>query len=158
MFILDVAKKLNSKNIHFAVVGGFAVALHGVVRGTIDLDIILNIEKANFVKFELAARELGLVSKLPVSAEQVFNFRKEYIEEKNLVAWSFFHPKDPLQVLDVIITEDLKKQKVKHIKYMGVDIKVLDIDPLIKMKEKSGRPQDLEDVAALKRLAHESKS
>lgn len=36
MWFLDVTKKLKDMDIDFAVAGGFAVALHGAVRGTVD--------------------------------------------------------------------------------------------------------------------------
>jgi hypothetical protein len=40
MFILKVVKALNAYKVHYAVVGGYAVALHGAVRGTVDLDFL----------------------------------------------------------------------------------------------------------------------
>jgi hypothetical protein len=39
MFIETVSKALSDHNVSYAVVGGYAVALHGAVRGTIDVNI-----------------------------------------------------------------------------------------------------------------------
>lgn len=41
MFIHDVCSTLDSEKIPYAIVGGYAVALHGAVRGTIDIDIAI---------------------------------------------------------------------------------------------------------------------
>jgi hypothetical protein len=45
MFIIKVVESLERNKINYAVVGGYAVALHGVVRGTVDLDLIINLKK-----------------------------------------------------------------------------------------------------------------
>ena len=41
MFLIKVVDKLREKNIPYAIVGGHAVALHGAVRGTLDIDLII---------------------------------------------------------------------------------------------------------------------
>ncbi len=40
MFLLRISQAFQQANIPYALVGGYAVALHGAVRGTIDVDII----------------------------------------------------------------------------------------------------------------------
>ena len=45
MFIYKVIGILESKNIEYAIAGGYAVALHGAVRGTVDIDLIIKLEK-----------------------------------------------------------------------------------------------------------------
>ena len=40
VFLLKVASTLNKSQVPYAIVGGQAVALHGAVRGTIDIDLI----------------------------------------------------------------------------------------------------------------------
>lgn len=150
MFILDLVEILNRKKIQYAVIGGYAVALHGVVRGTVDIDIIINLNKSSMIKAEMALNELGLKSKLPVNAEDVFNFREEYIRNKNMLAWNFSNPDNPAETVDILITEDVKEYKVKNIKIKDKNIRVISIDGLIKIKEKSNRPQDLEDIKALR--------
>lgn len=149
MLIFRVIDALSEQKIPYALVGGYAVALHGAVRGTVDIDLVLQIIKSDFVRFENLMHQLGLESRIPVHAEQVYAFREEYIREKNLIAWSFYNPIKPIEVVDVIITEDLRKMKTTTIQAHRKSIRVATIEELIKMKEKSGRPQDLEDVRAL---------
>lgn len=149
MFLLNVIKNLNKSEIPYAIVGGFAMVLHGVVRGTVDLDFIMNLSAENFEKAEALLESMGLQSKLPLDAKMIFQFKDEYIKNRNLIAWSFYNPKIPHEVVDIILTEDLKKKKVTTINYAGIKIKVLAVDELIKMKKTSARPQDLMDVESL---------
>lgn len=150
MLLLRVTKVLAVQKIPYAVVGGYAVALHGVVRGTVDLDIVINISEKDYVSTEQALHSLGLQSRLPVNAKEVFKFREEYIRNRSLIAWSFYNPHKPSEIVDIIVTENLKKIKTATVKYHNQPIRIAAIDDLIRMKERSGRPQDLEDAAALR--------
>ena len=76
----------------YALVGGFAVALLGAPRGTLDIDCIIRHTEEDFEKCERALRGLGFQPRLPVTAKEVFQFRKEYIAKRNLIAWSFVNP------------------------------------------------------------------
>src|SRR4051812_48377904 len=115
MFILRLTEALDNENVEYAIVGGFAVALHGAVRGTFDVDLILKLTKKDFIGAEKVFKKIGLEPRLPVRAEQIFDFREEYIKNKNLIAWSFFNPAFQSEALDIIITHDLNKMKVKKI-------------------------------------------
>lgn len=149
MWIYNLIEKLNDKKVQYAVAGGYAVAFHGAVRGTIDLDFCIQLSQKNLNLVESILKEQGFLSRIPVTAKEIYTFRTEYMTKKNLIAWSFYHPKNPAQVVDLLINEDLKDFKTITIKSNGVSIKVLDLDSLIKMKKKAGRLQDLEDVKML---------
>lgn len=143
---------MRTERVKFAIAGGYAVALHGAVRGTVDLDLVLEISPSNYKHAEKALNGAGLVSRLPVNAEQVCAFRREYINNKNLIAWSFWNPSNPAEAVDIIITDDLKNFKTIAIKAGRLELPVISRADLIRMKLKSGRPQDLEDVKALETL------
>ena len=152
MFITNVCKCLNDAKIPYAVVGGYAVAIHGAIRGTIDVDIVIEWTLENLVNVETALKKMGLVSQLPITADNIFHFRKEYIKNRNLIAWNFYNKQNPHQQVDLIINYDLKNHRVKTIKSSSGIIKVLSKGDLIAMKTKSGRPQDIEDAKALEAL------
>ncbi len=76
---------------------------------------------------------------MPISANDVFNFRTEYVENRNLVAWSFYNPVDLSEQVDIIITYDLKGKRTKRIDLTDGPIQVLSIKDLIDMKRQSGR-------------------
>jgi hypothetical protein len=128
------------------------VALHGAVRGTVDIDVAIAWGRKSLSSTEKAMNEIGLVSRLPITADDIFNFRKEYIENRNLTAWNFYNPNDLSIQVDIIISYDLKGKRTKRIQLADGPIQILDLRELIKMKRESARPQDIEDVQALERL------
>ena len=109
MFFGNVIRALNQHRVQYRLVGGYAVALHGAVRGTVDIDFVISLDQGSYRKTEKALNSIGLKSRLPISADEVFNFREEYIKNRNLIAWSFVNPENPLEIVDIIITEDAKK-------------------------------------------------
>ena len=52
----------------------------------------------------------------------------------------------------IVISYDLKGRKTRRIELPGGPVAILAIRDLIEMKRESGRPQDIEDVAALESL------
>ena len=152
MLIDRVVTTFRQARVRFAIAGGHAVALHGAVRGTVDLDLVLALSRANFTAAEAALNGMGLESRLPLKAEEVFDFREEYIRNRNLIAWSFVNPADPMEIVDIILTEDLESIQVDMVPLGRLRLPVVAVADLIRMKEKSGRPQDIEDVKALRRI------
>lgn len=132
--------------------GVYAVALHGAVRGTVDVDAILAWDARSLRAAEAALKAIGLVSRLPVTADEVFRFRDEYIRNRNVIAWNFYNPQDLSEELDIVISTDLRGTKVQKIQTVDGSLRVLACKDLIAMKRASGRPQDLADIAALERL------
>lgn len=64
MFIHQVCRALEKASIPYAIVGGLAVALHGALRGTVDIDIVLKWSLINLQNAEKVLNELGLVPRL----------------------------------------------------------------------------------------------
>lgn len=152
MFVTAIIEALNAARLPYALVGGYAVALHGAVRGTVDLDIVIRLKRKEFERLETVLLSQGLRPRLPVSAGDVFMFREEYIKNRNLIAWSFVNPDRPSELVDVIITEDLANLQVVKKKALGLTIKLASIPDLIRMKKVAARPQDLLDIEALEAL------
>jgi hypothetical protein len=151
-FLSRVSRALDDAGVRYAVVGGYAVALHGAVRGTVDIDLLLRWTLRDLRAAEAALRSIGLVSRLPVNAESVFQFRDEYIRNRNLIAWNFYNPQDLSEQVDIVISEDLKGKRRIRMETLAGAIQVLSRQDLIAMKRTSGRPQDLADVEALEKL------
>lgn len=152
MFIKSLVSALNAAQIPYALVGGFAVSLHGAVRGTLDIDIIIPLEQEIYKKVEEVMGSIGLASRIPVSGQEVFNFRDEYIDKRNLKAWSFVNSSNPAELVDILIIYDLNKVSTVRKTTPFGDINVISLKDLIKIKREAGRPQDLADVAALEKL------
>ena len=152
MLLLRVTRALGRARVAYGLVGGYAVALHGAVRGTMDIDLVIRLEEKQFIAAERALRSIGLQPRLPVTAPEVFRFREEYIANRNLTAWSFVNPDVPSELVDIVLTHDLAALNVKTLQIQGRRVRVVVLDDLIAIKQASGRPQDREDVRALKAL------
>jgi hypothetical protein len=118
----------------------------------VDVDLVLVISEANFRAAEKALESIGLRSRLPVTSVDMFRYREEYIKNRNLVAWSFVNPKNPTELVDIVVTYDLKTMKIQKVTAGGHTLPVISIADIIRMKKASGRPQDLEDIKALETL------
>ncbi|MCZ0945746.1 MAG: hypothetical protein OXJ53_22050 [Gammaproteobacteria bacterium] len=151
-YVERICQALSEAGVHYALVGGYAVALHGAPRGTIDIDLALHWTLEDLTRAERALKGIGLVSSLPVTAQDIHDYRNEYIKERNLVAWNFHNPDDPLEQVDIIIAYDLSGKKTKPVELSMTTVHILSIDDLIAMKQQSGRAQDIEDAAALEKL------
>ena len=132
--------------------GGHAVALHGAVRGTLDVDIALTWSRKSLRDAERALQGLGLVSRLPINADEVYAFRDDFIEKRNLVAWNFYNPGDLSEQVDIVLTYDLKGKRIQKIALGETSLNILSLKDLVAMKLESGRPQDVSDAEALKKL------
>jgi len=152
LLLKKICEVLKQRNISYALVGGYAVALHGAPRGTIDIDFILPFEEQVFIAAENALQSLGFQPRLPITAQEVFQFREHYIQKKNLIAWSFFNPSNPIEIVDIILTTDLNKCNTVNKKINEITIKVIAKKDLIRMKKNSAREQDLLDIKALEKL------
>lgn len=153
MFLLEVVGAFKQSKVPYAVAGGFAVALHGAVRGTLDIDFVISLKSKHLEAAEKALQRLGLFSRIPVTHEEISKFRKEFIQKRNLIAWTFVDPKNPAKIVDLLLTEDVSKQKTVIKEIHGTQVCILSITSLVRMKRKSARPQDLEDIRALERLS-----
>lgn len=151
-FLSRVSKALEAAGVRYALVGGYAVALHGAVRGTVDIDLVLRWELRDLEAAEAALGGIGLVSRLPVTAEEIYRFREEYIRNRNLFTWNFYNPKDLSEQVDIVLCEDLKGKRRIRMHTEAGTLQVISRRDLIAMKKASGRPQDLADVEALERL------
>lgn len=140
------------------MVGGLAVSLHGAVRFTADIDIILSFDDKNIEKFISLLNKLGYKPRMPVDPMDFANpqKRKKWIDEKNMKVFSFYNPKNPLEIIDVFIDNPIdfneldKKKTIKKAK--DIEIPIASIDDLIELKKLAGRDQDILDIKKLREL------
>lgn len=151
-FLSRVSGALEAAGVRYALVGGYAVALHGAVRGTVDIDFLLRWSLRDLEAAEAALVSIGLASRLPVTAADVFRFRDEYRRNRNLIAWNFYNPEDLSEQVDILINEDLAGKRRIRVETAFGPVQLLSRKDLIAMKKASGRPQDLADVEALEKL------
>jgi hypothetical protein len=66
MFYLDLFSALHRHDVEYVLIGGLAVALHGVERTTMDIDVCVVVSPGNLNQLVTAAQELKLTPTLPV--------------------------------------------------------------------------------------------
>jgi len=157
-FYERVFRGLNKRRVSYAVVGGIAVNLHGFVRATMDLDIVMLLERRNIEKFIALVEEMGFKPRMPVDLRDFCDDarRSEWINDKGMKVFCVYNPKCPSEQIDVLVgdetdTEGLFKRR-QTMKLGTVSVPVVSIDDLIRLKEKAGRQRDVIDIAALRRI------
>lgn len=159
--LLELLRALHEEGVRAVVVGGVAVLLHGHVRATADLDLVLDLSPDN-VQGALAVLEAqGLVPRLPVQAQEFADpeVRDRWRRERHLTVFALHDPDDPRREVDLFAEEPLPFAELWEssvvVPLSGIPVRVASRDHLIEMKRAAGRPQDLADVAALEALQAE---
>ena len=60
MFLLEICKNLKAAKVPFTVVGGYALALHGIVRATMDVDLVISLKQRDLQAAEKCLHSVGL--------------------------------------------------------------------------------------------------
>lgn len=158
MFYEEVFRKLGEKKVKYAVAGGIALVLHGVVRFTADLDLIVELSKKNLEKFIDCINELGFKPRVSVNAADFIEpeIRRQWVQEKGMKVLTFYHPQRQINQIDVFVNEPLKfddiEREIAWVKAKDITIPVVSIAHLKMLKTMSGRPQDIADIDAIDEL------
>ena len=143
--VLDLAEKLNRHGARYILVGGYALAAHGLVRMTTDIDIAVAADPDNNRRWVAALAELpdGVAAELT--------------GEGDPFAGDLLHA---IRINDVF-TVDIMPSVAgvpfaaleKHAERLVIDgesIPVLDLQGLLDTKQQSERPKDQADAALLR--------
>jgi predicted nucleotidyltransferase len=143
-----ILRTLAEHRVEYVLIGGLAVQTHGHVRTTNDADLIPAPDPANLERLAAALRALEA---------RVLNPDEEGtdIEAKMLpraTIWQFATRDGGIDVMHEVPGGSPYaelSERALHVRLGEVDVPVVDLDDLIKMKLARGRPTDLADVAAL---------
>lgn len=132
---------LNKHEVKYLIVGGYAVALHGFVRATGDLDIWVKVSKSNSENIIKALHEFGF-SSLSIVPD---DFRKE-----NVIIQLEFPPFriDILTSPDGLEFDDCYDKSIEF-EIDDISFKIIDKASLLKNKSVVGRSKDLNDIENL---------
>jgi len=156
--VLEVAAALDNAGVAYVVAGGVAVVLHGHLRTTVDLDIALDLSKANVEAALAVLEDLGLRPRLPVPAADFADeeVRESWVRERHLIAFTMHDPHDARREVDLFAHPPIAFEELwaasDVIAVAGVPVRVVSIEHLVAMKRISDREQDRADIAALQRL------
>jgi len=137
---------LNAEQVKYLVVGGYAVSLHAQPRATKDLDILIKPDLDNAAALFRALTEFGA----PLEGLQPRDFAEP---------GSFFRMGTPPVMVDILpeisgveFDDAWSRRVVETIDAKtGLQAIFISAADLIAAKQAAGRPQDLADVAALRK-------
>ena len=158
LFYHDALRALCDAGARFVVVGGVAVNLQGVPRPTADLDIAIELSLDNVRSVASAFAAIGLSPRLPEPPDKLADPEvvRDWVERRNLKAYTFQDANNPLRNADVLVTSPVPYDELEReadvVKAMGMEIRIASISALLRMKAVAGRQQDLADIDALRRI------
>ena len=132
----DFINLLNSNDVRYRLVGGWAVGIYGNPRATKDIDFLIANNESNLKKLQKALREFGTPE-----------IDMKYFKKKGYV---FRMGRSPIQI-DIINNAagiDIEECYIRRnvITVDGIDISLISKSDLVKNKKASGRNRDLGDV------------
>ena len=151
---------LNEAKVRYLIVGGLAVVAHGYVRFTADVDLVLDPEPASMKRAVEALSSLGYRPRAPVAFTDFADAarREQWAREKGLTVFSAHSAAHPATEVDLFVevpfdferayaaARSLEVAPGRMATFVGVG-------DLIAMKQRAGRPQDLQDVQNLQSLS-----
>lgn len=142
-----ITSALNAAGIEYAVCGGWAMAIHGLPRATMDIDLLILVEDLQRV-LEVARSKGFDIEGLPLHFDiEIRRISKVDIDTQELIT------------LDLLLIQDEYREiwdGRQKIGWREGITSVVSREGLIKMKSLAGRPQDLADIEKLRDVTRES--
>lgn len=137
---LEFLSCLSDHEVKFLLIGGYAVAYHGYVRTTGDLDVFVECSPENAQKLVAACRTFGLGS--PVTVDL-------FLTPGNIIRFGV--PPMRLEILNDISGVSFEECWGSHdvLRFREVEIPVITIEKLLQNKKASGRQKDVLDLQML---------
>jgi len=154
----SIIAALESANVRYVIAGGFAVNLHGFLRFTKDLDLILDLAPDNATRAMDVIASCGLQPRVPVPLKEFADLAKrtDWFENRKMLVFQVWHPEDPTCTVDLFIRNpidfDSLWSRSNRANLGSTPCRFAGIDDLIAMKADAARPQDLRDIEELRRL------
>jgi hypothetical protein len=153
----EILEEFQKQKVKYILVGGIAVNLLGSLRSTADLDILVEMSNDNLSKIVKILKKKGYAVKQPVDPLKLSDkkTRDDWIEKKHMKAFNFYK-KDGMEEVDIIIDSPVSfldaRKNIVYIKVGNIELPVISIDNLIKMKKKVNRSVDKLDIKELKKI------
>ncbi|HKJ70470.1 MAG TPA: hypothetical protein VKA55_01780 [Gammaproteobacteria bacterium] len=159
---MAVVSALNEAGSRFLVAGGVAVNLHGYLRATQDLDLVVGLAGDNALAAMRALAALGYRPQVPVAMEDFADpvKRRDWVENKGMEVFSVVSDFHPGTTVDVFVTEPFAFEEEYRLADRfeiapGVDVAAVRPEALIAMKRAVGRGRDWDDIQHLEWLLEE---
>jgi hypothetical protein len=137
----DLFRLLNENHVEYVIVGGYAVAFHGYVRATKDIDILFNSTPENIACLMAALSSFGISKALLVE--------RDFAKPGQILRIG----SPPLMIELINNVSGVTFQEIWDRKLDGnygeVPVPFISKSDLLITKKAAGRPQDLRDIEEL---------
>jgi predicted nucleotidyltransferase len=135
----EFLRLLNSNEVEYLIIGGYAVNYYGFPRATGDLDIWVAIHKENAQRLERVLREFGFAQ-----ADA-----STFLEPRKVIRMGV--PPVRVEILTTISGVDFTECYARRFgtELDGIAVNLIHCDDLKRNKQASGRLQDLRDLEQL---------
>lgn len=130
---------------------------------TADLDLVIQLDAPNLLNAIHALSSLGYKPTIPAKAEQFADAatRQLWIETKNMKVFGMISTQYPETTVDIFVKEpfDFSSEYESALRAEltpDINIRIVTIPTLIKMKQQAGRPRDLDDIEHLRLIQDET--
>ena len=140
--LIGLLRALEARGVAYALTGGLALAVHGVVRATEDIDLLVPGEELESVVG--VARELGFGIETRLAFASGLEIRRLAKVEG-----------DETLVLDLLRVDATSEEAFRdriRVRLEGLEVQVVSRRGLELLKLAAGRDQDLADLARLREL------
>lgn len=143
-----ILRALAEHGVEYVLIGGLAVQTHGHVRTTNDADLIPAPDPANLARLASALRALD--AKVLNPGQEETSIDATMLPRATI--WQFATRDGGIDVMHEVPGGQPFSElsaRALHVRLGEIDVPVVDLDDLIRMKLARGRSVDLDDVAAL---------
>jgi hypothetical protein len=144
----ELLSALASHGVEFVVIGGFALAPHGYVRATKDVDVVPDPDAANLARLASALRELDAEPDLGDLDPNELDIAPDAYGLSLGGNWVLLTRFGRLDVMQTV----LGMRDYRHLRDGALEVDGVlyaGYDEMISMKSASGRDEDLRDIGAL---------
>ena len=147
-----ILSRLVGAEVDFVLVGGLAVAAHGFVRATEDVDLVYSTQAASCERFSSALAELGAEVTFADTPEPGAGITAEWLAAGGHFRFSTeAGPLDALSAIHGLRYEELASRAVGS-SLGDLDLLICSYEDLIAMKTAGGRDRDEIDLSELRRI------
>ena len=135
---IDILSAFSEEKVEYMVVGGYALAFHGYVRGTGDIDLWIRISAENAERVWKALQTFGA---------PLFDLNREDLKTPGIV-FQMGLPPNRIDIINRVngVEFDEAWAKCENVEVRGLNIPILGKPELLKNKLKMNRPKDLGDI------------
>ncbi len=136
----DFIRILKRHRVRFLVIGGYAMAHHGLVRATNDVDVLIATDDANTQRVRAASREFVGAEPTPEALHPPRGMFRIGPPSAHV---------DVTTKIDGIADFERAWERRSRGEFFGVPVGYLSLTDMLRTKRAAGRPKDLGDIAWL---------